>query len=158
MRSDPSTAPFTVTDDGLVAKLRFDEAHRPAVEELVAEIVEWRLVRYIDSLAPGGTAPGGVARLKVARNTSDRPILFLRREQNPPLPRGEVEVLIDGQTYVAHFVKVACNVLTRAGETRNLLPEVLSRWFGDQAGVSGTEHIVECVLGEDAPVLRPIHP
>jgi hypothetical protein len=54
MRSDPSTAPFTVTDDGLVAKLRVDEAHRPAVEELVAEIVEWRLVRYIDSLAPAG--------------------------------------------------------------------------------------------------------
>jgi superfamily II DNA or RNA helicase/HKD family nuclease/diadenosine tetraphosphate (Ap4A) HIT family hydrolase len=154
MRSDPSTAPFTVTDDGLVAKLKVDEAHRPAVEELVAEIVEWRLVRYIDSLVPSGT-PSGVARLKVARNASDRPILFLRREQNPPLPRGDVEVLVEGELHTARFVKVACNVLTRPGATENVLPETLRRWFGDVAGASGTEHLVEFAAGSPHPTLRP---
>jgi hypothetical protein len=155
MRSDPSTAPFDVNDDGLVAKLRVQEPVRPAVEELVAELVEWRLVRYIDSLTASEATPSDVARLKVARNTSDQPILFLRRDQNPPLPNGEVEILIDGEVHSARFVKVACNVLTRPGDTDNLLPELLKHWFGDDAGVPGTEHLVELFDDGDYPTLRP---
>jgi hypothetical protein len=123
LRYDPSTAAFTVVDDGLAAKLRVPEADRPAVEELVAELVEWRLVRYIEALAVDGEPSAAVARLKVARNTGDRPILFLRRDQNPPLPHGEVEVLIEGEVHLARFVKVACNVITKPGEPTNLLPD-----------------------------------
>jgi hypothetical protein len=89
-----------------------------------------------------------VARLKVARNASDRPILFLRREQNPPLPHGEVDVVIDGEVQRARFVKVACNVIARPNEPVNLLPEILRRWFGDEAGAPGTDHTVELSMSE----------
>jgi hypothetical protein len=156
-RADPSTAPFTVTDDGLVAKLRVAEQNRPAVEDLVAELVEWRLVRYIDTLIASESAPTSVARLKVARNASDRPILFLRREQNPPLPNGEVEVVIDGDVHLARFVKVACNVITRPEESKNLLPEIMRGWFGEDAGAPGTDHTVELSTSGDVPrrQLRP---
>lgn len=44
---------------------------------------------------------------------------------------------------MARFVKVACNVLTRPGTPDNVLPEVLTRWFGDHAGEPGTDHGVE---------------
>ena len=49
-RADPSSAPFALVDEGLVAKLDVEVALRAAVEEVVAEIVDWRLVRYLDDL------------------------------------------------------------------------------------------------------------
>ena len=164
MRADPSSAPFALVDEMLMAKLDVASGLRPAVEELVAEIVDWRLVRYLDDLQAQerSSASGGrpvVARLKVSQST-DRPILFLRREHNPPLPHGEVEVLIDGQLHIARFVKVACNVLTRPGSEANVLAEVLRGWFGEDAGAPGTHHKVELVAA-DADLgwqLRPVDP
>ncbi len=166
MRADPSSAPFVLVDETLMAKLDVSAELRPAVEELVAEVVDWRLVRYLDDLQArqrdGADRGGGpvVAQLKVAQNTSGRPILFLRREQNPPLPEGEVELMVDGQPHTARFVKVACNVLTRPGSDANLLGEVLRGWFGDDAGATGTHHKVELVAadGGNGWQLRPIDP
>jgi hypothetical protein len=159
MRADAASAPFEVTDAGLAAKLQVPEALRADVEDLVAELVEWRLVRYVDSLTASSSTDVSTARLKVARNTGGRPILFLRRDQNPPLPDGEVDVTVDGQEHVARFVKVACNVLIRPGTADNVLPEVLTRWFGDHAGEPGTDHGVE-VSGLDTGhlTLRPLYP
>jgi superfamily II DNA or RNA helicase/diadenosine tetraphosphate (Ap4A) HIT family hydrolase/HKD family nuclease len=156
MRADPSSAPFALVDETLMAKLDVAPEVRPAVEELVAEIVDWRLVRYLDDLqarqqeGAGGRGGPVVAQLKVAQNASGRPILFLRREHNLPLPHGEVEVLIDGQPHTARFVKVACNVLTRPGSDTNVLPEVLRGWFGQDAGATGTHHTVELVAADAA--------
>ena len=159
MSADPAAAPFEVTDAGLVAKLQVPEALRADVEDLVAELVEWRLVRYVDTLTTSSNTDVSTARLKVARNTGGRPILFLRRAQNPPLPDSEVNVTVDGQDHVARFVKVACNVLTRPGTADNVLPEVLTRWFGDHAGEPGTDHTVEVAgLDTDHLTLRPLHP
>ncbi|MFP4235594.1 MAG: DUF3427 domain-containing protein, partial [Nitriliruptoraceae bacterium] len=165
MRADPSSAPFVLVDETLMAKLDVAAELRPAVEELVAEIVDWRLVRYLDDL--GTRQRGGadrrsgpvVAQLKVSQST-DRPILFLRREHNPPLPHGEVEVMIDGQPHIARFVKVACNVLTRPGSETNVLAEVLRGWFGEDAGAPGTHHKVELVAADadQGWQLRPVHP
>jgi hypothetical protein len=159
MRADAASAPFEVTDAGLAAKLQVPEVLRADVEDLVAELVEWRLVRYVDSLTASSSTDVSTARLKVARNTGGRPILFLRREQNPPLPDGEVGVIVDGQRHVARFMKVACNVLTRPGAPENLLPEVLVRWFGDHAGEPGTNHMVEVTrLDTDRLTLQPVYP
>jgi hypothetical protein len=47
-------------------------------------------------------------------------------------------VFADGEPYQANFVKVAVNVMTRPGETENVLPAVLKRWFGKDAGRPGT--------------------
>lgn len=158
MRTDATSAPFEVTDAGLVAKLRVPEGLRPGVEELVAELVEWRLVRYIDALSVAVT-DAGTARLKVARNASWRPILFLRRDQNPALPDGEVDVIVDGEPHVARFVKVACNVLARPGASDNVLPDVLVRWFGEDAGEPGTDHTVAVTgLDTDRLTLEPRYP
>lgn len=165
-RADPSSAPFALVDETLLAKLDVAPELRAAVEELVAEIVDWRLVRHLDDLQArqrGGTDHRGgpvVAQLKVAQSTGGRPILFLRREHNPPLPHGEVEVLAEGQPHMARFVKVACNVLARSGSNTNVLPEVLRGWFGADAGASGTHHKVELASAdaEQGWQLRPVDP
>lgn len=163
-RKDPSSAPFVLADEMLRAKLEVAPELRPAVEELIAEIVDWRLVRYLDDLrgrqdrSQSGSGPV-VAQLKVSQST-DRPILFLRREHNPPLPHGDVELLVDGQPHIARFVKVACNVLIRPGSDANVLAEVLRSWFGEDAGAPGTHHQVELssAAADQSWQLRPVDP
>lgn len=64
------------------------EVLRADVEDLVAELVEWRVVRYGHTLTASSSTDISTARLKVARNTGGRPILFLRRDEDPVLPNG----------------------------------------------------------------------
>ena len=37
-------------------------------------------------------------------------------------------------------IDIAVNVAKRPGQTENVLPEILRRWFGDDAGALGTRH------------------
>ena len=81
--------------------------------------------------------------------------MLLRRERNPPLPDGEIDVMVDGQAYVARLVKIACNALTPPGASNN----VLIFWFGDQVGEPATDHTVEVTgLDTDRVTLRPLRP
>lgn len=64
------------------------------------------------------------------------------REKQDGVPTGEVEVEVDAETFLFRFVKVAVNVATRPGETENLLPEILTRMFGEKAAASGTRQFV----------------
>ena len=67
---------------------------------------------------------------------------------------GEVDVLVDGNAYVARFVKIAVNVVHRPGEASNELPGILRGWFGPQAGHPGTNHTVLFELIDDRWVMR----
>lgn len=103
----------------------------------MAELVDWRLARYLDART---VTEGAV--LKVS-HSGGRPILFLDRQRSPELPRGPVDVVMpDGQVYELDFVKVAVNVASRGEDRRNRLPELLREWFGDDAGHPGTAHQV----------------
>ena len=125
------------------------EEQRPAFQELVRELVEWRLAAYLDR-NPNSTPDRIVCKVSHA---GGRPILFLPdREKHPGIPHGTVPVLIDGEEYQADFVKIAVNVMRRVGETENVLPEVLRGWFGEGAGRSGTTHRV--VYTKEARVYR----
>ena len=82
------------------------------------------------------------ATLKVS-HADGKPILFLPGQpERDDLPEGWTDVDADGETLSANFVKVAINVAHRPGETTNVLPEVLRRWFGEDAGAPGTRHAV----------------
>jgi superfamily II DNA or RNA helicase/diadenosine tetraphosphate (Ap4A) HIT family hydrolase/HKD family nuclease len=107
------------------------------IGRLTREIVEWRLTEHLDkqSLHPG-------FKVKV-NHSGSKPILFpLNRKKQDGVPRGEIEVVVAGETYLFRFVKEAVNVATRPGETKNVLPEVLREMFGEMAGASGTRHFV----------------
>ncbi len=108
--------------------------HREAFQELVRELVDWRLAEYLQRQPESEDA----IVCKVS-HAGGRPILFLPdRATRPDIPEGLTPVLIDGQRYDAQFAKVAVNVIRPAGSERNELPGLLRAWFGPDAGLPGT--------------------
>lgn len=125
---------------------------REAFQELVREIVEWRLAEYVESRRSASF------ECKVI-HTGGRPILYLPdRNKFPGLPEGWTKVVCDNQSYDANFVKIAVNVMRADGSQENVLPRVLRGWFGPDAGLPGTSFRVS--LDNDSESgewqLRPI--
>ncbi len=115
---------------------RFDVSapHREAFQELVRELVDWRLAEYLQRQT--GADDAIVCKISHA---GGRPILFLPdRAARPDIPEGATPVLIDGQRYEAEFAKIAVNVVHAPGSARNELPGLLRGWFGPDAGLPGT--------------------
>ena len=131
------------------------EGRRAGFQELVRELVDWRLAEYLSrSAAPGGGETSFVMKVSHANG---RPILFLPdRAATPEVPKGWQTVLIDERPYQANFVKVAVNVLREPDTDANVLPAILCGWFGPDAGLPGTDHKVACEAGEEGWVLRPL--
>jgi superfamily II DNA or RNA helicase/diadenosine tetraphosphate (Ap4A) HIT family hydrolase len=122
-------------------------------QELVREILDWRLAEYLQR-GPAGQSAGFVARVS---HSGGRPILRLPdRAKTPGVPEGATMLVVDGETYQANFVKVALNVMTRPSETENVLPEVLWRWFGKEAGRPGTSFRVTFELKEGTWTMAPL--
>jgi hypothetical protein len=123
------------------------------LQELVRELAEWRLTEYLDRAV---AQTSDASTLKVS-HAGGRPILFLPGEpERSDLPSGWTDVRIDGETYSANFVKVAVNVVRRAGQEDNELPRILRSWFGPDAGAPGTRHVVELEQTADGWELRPV--
>lgn len=122
---------------------------------MAAELVDWRLARYLDTK---GLTRAGAAVLKVS-HAGGRPILFLNRDKNPPLPQErDIEVEADGRAYRMDFVTVAINVAHLAEEPGNALPDLLWNWFGPDAGQPGTDHRVTVEIDADGRWhMRPNH-
>jgi len=123
-----------------------------AAQELVREIVDWRLAEYFNR--PGLAARGDLI-LRVS-HTEGRPIIFLPdRVSNPDLPEGWMVVRAGNETLSANFAKVAINVVRRSDADENVLPELLHRWFGPDAGKPGTKH--QLILRQENGdwILRP---
>lgn len=135
---------------------RFEVAvhQREVFEDLVAELVEWRLQRYLLNKAEGD---GGAPVLKVS-HSGGNPILRFDRKQFPQLPRGDTEFLADGERYTGQFVKIALNVATKPGQPGNALHALLRGWFGPSAGLPGTAHRVRFDVVGPEWVLSPVDP
>jgi superfamily II DNA or RNA helicase/diadenosine tetraphosphate (Ap4A) HIT family hydrolase/HKD family nuclease len=118
------------------------EVLEPLVEptqELIREIVEWRLAEYFDRSTQDASR---LFALKVS-HAADNPMLFLpERSTHPELPEGWVDVRINNEVLQANFVKIALNVVRRSNSSENQLPEILKAWFGKDAGKPGTRHEV----------------
>jgi len=90
-------------------------------------------------------------------HTNGKPILFLpSRDRNPGIPEGWVEVTADGETYQAKFVKIAVNVMTRGSSDANVLPDLMHKWFGPNAGLPGTTFQVVFEQSPDGYILSPL--
>jgi superfamily II DNA or RNA helicase/diadenosine tetraphosphate (Ap4A) HIT family hydrolase/HKD family nuclease len=128
--------------------------HRDAFQELVRELVDWRLAEYLQRQPE--TEETIVCKVSHA---GGRPILFLpERTARPDIPEGLTPVLIDGQRYEAQFAKIAVNVIRVPGSTRNELPGLLRLWFGPDAGRPGTSFQVRFERAADNEYrLLPLH-
>ena len=129
---------------------------RPSLEGAMQRIVELeeRLARVEHMLLTQGDEPAG-AQLReagnavydqladrivcnVSHNFKGNPMLFLPdRSTHPGIPRGLVDVIADGMECQANFVEVAVNVVREAGRGKNILPDLLRSWFGEDAGQPG---------------------
>lgn len=56
--------------------------------------------------------------------------------------------MVDDVIYTGNFAKIALNVVGRAGDSGNVLPDLLWSWFGPDAGQPGTLQHVEMLPGE----------
>jgi hypothetical protein len=123
-------------------------------DAMVEEIVDYRLARY---LFTKGSALEAAFRLKVIQ-AGGRPILMLDRDSNSGLPEGETQFIADDVIYTGNFVKIALNVVHRAGDPGNVLGDLLQSWFGPDAGQPGTVQFVELVPGKPHWQMRPVSP
>jgi superfamily II DNA or RNA helicase/diadenosine tetraphosphate (Ap4A) HIT family hydrolase/HKD family nuclease len=130
---------FRVDGDRLFPAFAVPSEMEAGLTDLLFELVDYRLCRYFDNKQ----VESGEWRLRVGQ-ANGRPLVWLNREQNPGLPEGDVEVLVDGHLYIAGFVKIALNVMRDSDAPGvNELPGLMRRWFGDGAGSPGTAQIVE---------------
>lgn len=127
--------------------------NREAMQELVRELVDWRLAEYLDR--PSGIATDSYT-LKIS-HAGAQPILFLPpRAQNPDLPEGWTDVRVGDAIYSANVVKVAINIMRQSGSEINVLPELLRKWFGPDTGAPGTRHRILLRRTRDEWNLEPV--
>jgi len=123
---------FVLEDDGFAFRESAWVSANPEVAvSLVVELVEWRLEGYLNRARPREGAP----RIpSVVAQTQVGPVLELpSRDTAQGIPEGWVEVEVEGEPLHANFSRTAVDVMHRIGETEDLLPSILERWFGDRA-------------------------
>ncbi len=129
---------FTVDGDSFVPRFSIEDRLGEAFDEMVAEMVEFRLARH---LAGKTTRGAGEIILRVGQ-TNGRPLVWLDRPHNPQIPQGDTEFLANNRPYIGNFAKIALNTAFPPGERTNGLHSLLRRWFGPLAGHAGTSHHV----------------
>ena len=128
--------------------------NRTILQELVREIVEWRLAEYLQR--PSRDDSSGTSLVCRVLHASGRPILKLPdRAKTPGVPEGWTTVTIDDKPHEAKFAKLFVNVLREQGSEDNVLGEVMRRWFGPDAGLPGTQFEVVFQHTAEGWVLRP---
>ena len=132
--------------EGDTFRLGVDRAvdKQPILEALTEELVEYRLAHYAQSRRLVEQEAGEKVFEAKVSHSSGRAILFVpEKSKNPHRPVGLTSVhLPDESKWEFKFVKVACNIAMPAGEKKNQLSDVLKKWFGQNAGLPGTNFTV----------------
>jgi len=145
---------FTYENGQFASRFDVPADQRPGFQSLARELVEWRLAEYMGRTPDG--SPTTTSIICKVSHSGGRPLLFLPERTHQPLPSGTVPFIIDGERFEADFVKVAVNVIRRAGADRNELPALLRNWFGPDAGLPGTNFSVVFEQKEDGWHLSPL--
>lgn len=145
---------FRVTDDRLTPTFVIPDALQYTFQAMVAELVEWRLYRY---LSRREQADSDELILKVS-HSGGKPIIRFDRTKTPQVPTGDVPFTADGVQYVGRFVHIALNFASLPGSGTNALPEILRNWFGPAAGHPGTDHRVRLERSDTGWELTPLRP
>ena len=149
---------FKEENGRFVANFACAEGLRPAFESMTAELVDYRLAHYAGSRLRGIDAAAGARFVAKVSHTNGKPILFVPGiEKEPGRPTGPTPVqLPDGTVWVFRFVKVACNVAAPRGSDGNQLPDLLRKWFGENAGAPGTGFQVTFARSESGWSAAPV--
>jgi superfamily II DNA or RNA helicase len=140
---------------GVFKSVRISEKDGEALRGLTQEICDYRLSQYLARLH-GESNFANTIVCRVSHSNSV-PMLFLpSRDKHPGIPDGWTPVLANESQYQANFVKVAVNVLRRAGNEQNELPDLLRSFFGPEAGQPGTTHHVKFEMRDGIYHLVPM--
>jgi len=143
---------FELKDDHFAPRFTVAPDLADSFTAMVAELVEWRLARYLVSQKP---IDSSLIRCKVS-HAAGKPLIFLPTREREALPTGKtVPFRADGVEYLGDFVKIALNVAKKPGDAGNALVTLLRRWFGPAAGHPGTDHWVLFDKAAEGWVLRP---
>jgi hypothetical protein len=128
---------------------------REDFQNLVRELVDWRLAEYLGRGESGQESGRFVCRVL---HTGGRPILKLPdRQMNAGIPFGWVDVLANDQPHVANFAKEFVNVVRADRESEaNVLADIVRGWFGPEAGRPGTRYEVAFEPADDALRMLPV--
>ena len=130
---------------------------RALLQELTRELVDWRLAQYLSRTKEQAPTEGQPIRLvcKVAHSGNSPMLILPDRKRQPATPEGWVPVGTSEGMFEANFVKVAVNVIRRPGTADNVLPEILRKWFGPDAGMPGTRQFVAFDQTDDGWRMAP---
>ena len=131
------------------------EESREDFQNLVRELVDWRLAEYLDRGDAIKTSDRFVCRVL---HSGGRPILKLPdRKRTPGVPSGWVEVLANNRSFVVNFVKEFVNVVRTDRESEeNVLADLVRGWFGPDAGRPGTRFEVAFEPTGDQLRMQPV--
>ncbi|MCX6877619.1 MAG: DEAD/DEAH box helicase family protein [Verrucomicrobia bacterium] len=149
---------FKRDGDRFAAAFQCPEDLRPAFESMTAELVDYRLTHYVKTRiekVAGITAGRFLAKIS---HSGGKPILRLPTvEELPGRPVGPTNVTLpDGSQWVFKFVKIACNVASPLGSGENQILPLLCGWFGENAGVPGTNYQVAFTKSDTGWAVEPV--
>jgi superfamily II DNA or RNA helicase/diadenosine tetraphosphate (Ap4A) HIT family hydrolase/HKD family nuclease/phage repressor protein C with HTH and peptisase S24 domain len=131
---------------------------RSDFESMTAELVDYRLAHYAKTRIEKATGLTiGRFVVKVS-HSGGKPILRLPTvEELPGRPIGPTTATLpDGSQWVFKFVKIACNVASPLGSDENQILQLLRGWFGENAGVPGTNYQVAFMKSETGWAVEPV--
>lgn len=136
---------FRLADNKFCISFEVEDGDLQILESMVGEMVELRLAQHRRKLIGSKDLDAEFAPVTlVVSHTNFRPILRFSREHHVDLPDGEVWVKVEGERYLFSFKKIAVNLVwANDGHRDNVLPTLMRRWFGPNAGHPGTRHRVQ---------------
>jgi superfamily II DNA or RNA helicase/diadenosine tetraphosphate (Ap4A) HIT family hydrolase/SOS-response transcriptional repressor LexA len=148
---------FKRTGDQLQLAIDCPPELHGSLESMTEELVEGRLARYIQSKRLAELPETANSFTGKVSHANGKAIMFIPTEEKEPgRPVGPTEVqLPNGDFWTFKFVKVACNVAHPKGEKKNRLSELLRQWFGEDAGLPGTDFRVHFQLSEGRWHVQP---
>jgi superfamily II DNA or RNA helicase/diadenosine tetraphosphate (Ap4A) HIT family hydrolase/HKD family nuclease len=149
---------FKREGDRFLAAFPCPENLRPDFEAMTAELVDYRLAHYAKNRLQAAAAPGAGRFVAKVSHSGGKPILRLPTvEELPGRPIGPVTATLpDGSPWVFKFVKVACNVASPRGSEENQILPLLRGWFGENAGVPGTNYQVAFTKSDAGWAIEPV--
>lgn len=131
---------FSFSDDRFSTTFDVPDELREPLQDLVRELVEWRLAAHIERSRQEAGAERIVATVG---HTHGKPALLLAAPEPRIGPHGVWhEVVIDGERLHARFEKDSVPEIVRPGSSDNLLPEILRRWYGSGSGGDWQREVV----------------
>lgn len=145
---------FGYADGKFESTLALESRNVERFRELVREIAEFRLSEYVHRPTDSNATEFHV-QCRVSHSGGNPIIRLPDRKRVEGLPEDWVSIDALGEPIEANFVKIAINVARRPGGVENVLPDLLRRWFGDDAGKPGTRQLVELSKSGNAWSLAP---